>query len=46
MAWIADQWPSYLAYATSFITIGGIWMAHHGLFRRLQYANVRVMLVN
>ena len=43
---IADQWPSYLAYATSFITIGGIWMAHHGLFRRLQYANVRVMLVN
>ena len=22
---IGDQWPSYLAYATSFITIGGIW---------------------
>ena len=29
---IADQWPSYLAYATSFITIGGMWMAHHGVF--------------
>jgi uncharacterized membrane protein len=45
-AGIADQWPSYLAYATSFITIGGFWLAHHGLFRRLQYANRRVMVIN
>ena len=43
---IADQWPSYLAYATSFITIGGIWLAHHGIFRRLQYANSWLMLIN
>ena len=41
-----QQWPSYLAYATSFITIGGIWMLHHGVFRRLRYANTRVMRVN
>ena len=41
-----QQWPSYLAYATSFITIGGFWFAHHGIFRRLQYANRRVRLVN
>lgn len=26
---IVHQWPNYLAYATSFITIGGIWLAHH-----------------
>ena len=43
---IIDQWPSYLAYATSFITIGGIWLAHHGIFRRLQYANTPLMLIN
>ncbi len=43
---IADQWPSYLAYATSFITIGGIWAAHHGIFRRLAYANQRLMVLN
>ncbi len=43
---IADQWPSYLAYATSFITIGGIWLAHHGIFRRLQYGNQRLMVIN
>jgi uncharacterized membrane protein len=22
---LADEWPSYLAYATSFWTIGGLW---------------------
>jgi uncharacterized membrane protein len=43
---IAGQWPSYLAFATSFITIGWIWVVHHGIFRRLQYANRRVMLIN
>ena len=43
---IVDQWPSYLAYATSFITIGGLWLAHHGIFRRLQYANRQLMLIN
>ena len=43
---IVEEWPSYLAYATSFITIGGFWLAHHGILRRLQYANRRVMLVN
>jgi len=32
---IVDEWPSYLAYVTSFLTIGGIWAAHHGIFRRL-----------
>jgi uncharacterized membrane protein len=43
---IADQWPSYLAYATSFLTIGWIWLVHHGIFRRLQYANSWVMRIN
>ncbi len=43
---IADQWPSYLAYVTSFLTIGGIWMVHHGIFRRLQYMNRQLMLIN
>jgi uncharacterized membrane protein len=27
-------WPSYLAYVTSFITIGIIWMNHHTCVRR------------
>jgi uncharacterized membrane protein len=43
---IVHEWPKYLAYATSFITIGGIWLAHHSVFRRLQYANAKVMRIN
>jgi TMEM175 potassium channel family protein len=43
---IAHQWPSYLGYATSFLTVGGIWLVHHGIFRRMQYANRRVMTIN
>jgi uncharacterized membrane protein len=43
---IAHQWPAYLGYATSFITIGGIWMAHHSIFRRLLSANTAVMRIN
>jgi uncharacterized membrane protein len=43
---IAHQWPSYLGYATSFLTVGGIWLVHHGIFRRVQYANRPLMQVN
>jgi uncharacterized membrane protein len=43
---LADEWPAYLGFATSFTTIGGIWLVHHGIFRRLQYANNRVMRLN
>jgi uncharacterized membrane protein len=43
---IADQWPSYLAYGTSFWTIGGLWLVHHGLFRRMRYATLTIVRAN
>jgi len=43
---ILHQWPSYLGYVTSFAAIGGIWLAHHGIFRRLRYVNEHVMRLN
>lgn len=43
---IVHQWPAYLGYVTSFLTIGWIWLAHHGIFRRLRYANRQVMTIN
>jgi uncharacterized membrane protein len=43
---ILHEWPAYLGYVTSFLTIGGIWLAHHGVFRRLRYADNRVMRLN
>jgi uncharacterized membrane protein len=43
---IGDQWPSYLAYVTSFMTIGGLWLVHHAVFRRLEYADSIVIRLN
>jgi uncharacterized membrane protein len=43
---IADQWPSYLAYVTSFTTIGAIWLVHHGMFRRLANADGAITRLN
>jgi uncharacterized membrane protein len=43
---ILHQWPCYLAYATSFWTIGGLWAVHHGIFRQLRLANATVVRVN
>jgi uncharacterized membrane protein len=43
---IGRQWPAYLGFVTSFMTIGGIWLAHHAVFRRLRLLNGRVMALN
>jgi uncharacterized membrane protein len=43
---ILHQWPGYLAYATSFLTIGGLWLVHHGMFRRLAFVDYTVMRLN
>ena len=43
---ILHEWPSYLAYVTSFTAIGGLWLAHHGIFHRLRYVNDQVMRIN
>jgi hypothetical protein len=43
---IVGEWPAYLAYATSFLTIGGIWLTHHGIFARVQYVDRRLMTLN
>src|SRR5215471_434976 len=45
-AGIAAQWPAYLAYVTSFATIAGIWLVHHGLFEYVDYVNSRVIRLN
>jgi uncharacterized membrane protein len=43
---IAHQWPAYLGYATSFVTVGAIWLTHHGILRRLEYVNNTLMRLN
>ena len=43
---ILHEWPAYLGYVTSFTAIGGLWLAHHGIFHRLRYVNDQVMRIN
>jgi uncharacterized membrane protein len=39
-------WPSYLAYATSFLTIGIIWVNHHAIFQLIARADRRLLFMN
>jgi uncharacterized membrane protein len=43
---LADEWPAYLAFVTSFLTVGGVWLAHHGLFTRLRSVDPVLMRLN
>jgi uncharacterized membrane protein len=43
---ILDLWPSYLAYATSFLTIGIMWINHHTVFRQLGEVDHRFLFIN
>ncbi len=43
---LLDLWPSYLAYATSFLTIGIMWINHHTVFRQLGEVDHRFLFIN
>ena len=43
---LVDEWPGYLAYLTRFVTIGGVWIAHHNLFTRLKVVDSRMLMIN
>lgn len=43
---LARKWPSYVAYATSFMTIGIIWINHHAMIGRLRVADHAILGLN
>jgi uncharacterized membrane protein len=43
---LADEWPAYLAFVTSFLTVGAVWLAHHGLYVRLRSVDPGLMRLN
>jgi uncharacterized membrane protein len=43
---LADQWPAYLAFGSSFAYVGVIWLNHHGLFRRISGLNLGLNWIN
>jgi uncharacterized membrane protein len=42
----SSQWPHYVAYVVSFLTIGIIWINHHAMIRRLRATDQIIMTLN
>jgi uncharacterized membrane protein len=43
---LGHEWPSFVAYALSFATIGIIWINHHAMVRRLKAVDHTVHILN
>jgi uncharacterized membrane protein len=43
---LGRQWPEYVAYVISFLTIGIIWINHHAMISRLREADHTVLILN
>lgn len=43
---LRDEWPMLAAYATSFLTIGVMWLNHHKLFMHIKHTNTILLLLN
>ena len=39
-------WPSYVAYAVTFVTIGVIWVNHHTVFGQVERVDRHFLLIN
>jgi uncharacterized membrane protein len=43
---LADRWPSFAAFALSFVTIGIIWVNHHVVFGSLRHVDRPLLFLN
>jgi TMEM175 potassium channel family protein len=43
---LVELWPSYLAYAVTFLFIGQVWANHHVMFDHIRAADRLVLLLN
>jgi uncharacterized membrane protein len=43
---LLQLWPSYLAYAISFVVIGAIWINHHTMFDWIDRVDQKLLLLN
>ena len=43
---LAHQWPSYLAFITSFFTVLIMWVHHHAIFRLVKRVDVTLLFAN
>jgi uncharacterized membrane protein len=45
-ATLGHQWPTFAAFAVSFVTIGIVWINHHAMLRRLARVDHTVLFMN
>jgi len=43
---LADQWPSYVAFALSFVNVGIVWTNHHAMFKHFVRVDRVVVSLN
>jgi TMEM175 potassium channel family protein len=43
---LAQEWPAFAAYVTSFLVIGIIWINHHGVFQLIAAADRMLLFLN
>jgi uncharacterized membrane protein len=43
---LAHQWPSYIAFITSFFTVLILWVSHHSIFQMVQKTSARLLFAN
>ena len=43
---LAHQWPSYAAYALTFVVIGIMWINHHAMFEQIVHVDRGLLLLN
>jgi len=43
---LLDEWPSFAAYVTSFLTIGVIWVNHHRMFKLIERVTHSFLMLN
>jgi uncharacterized membrane protein len=43
---LGHQWPSYLAYVISFLSIGICWVNHHSILDRIAMADRELLFIN
>jgi len=43
---LLQQWPSYLSYLATFITVALVWMNHHALFTRIRHVDQPLQWIN
>src|SRR5437762_2485224 len=43
---VVNNWPAYLAFVTSFISILIMWMNHHAIFNQIHKINPQIIFAN